>query len=39
MWLKDDYFPLLYSRGKVEEATRQRTQLQPAGTAMHIISN
>jgi penicillin amidase len=30
MWLKGDYFPLLYSRGKVLEATRQRIRLQPA---------
>ena len=29
MWLTGDYFPLLYSRSKVLEATRQRIVLQP----------
>jgi len=29
MWLQGDYFPLLYSRSKVLEATRQRIVLQP----------
>jgi len=29
MWLKGDYFPLLYSRAKVVESTRQRIRLQP----------
>ena len=29
MWLKGDYFPLLYSHSKVLQATRQRIRLQP----------
>ena len=30
MWLRGDYFPLLYSRKRVEAATVQRINLQPA---------
>ena len=30
MWLKGDYFPLLYSRAKVEAATVRRIELVPA---------
>jgi len=30
MWLNGEYFPLLYSRAKVEQAARQRIRLQPA---------
>ncbi len=30
LWLKGDYFPLLYSRPAVEAATETRIQLQPA---------
>ena len=30
MWLKGDYFPLLYTRAKVEAATVRRIELVPA---------
>ena len=30
MWLKGEYFPLLYSRAKVEAATVRRIELVPA---------
>jgi penicillin amidase len=30
MWLKGDYFPLLYSRDKVEASAQQRILLSPA---------
>jgi len=30
MWLKGDYFPLLYTRAKVEAAAMQRIELVPA---------
>ena len=30
MWLKGEYFPLLYSRKAVEAATEMRIDLQPA---------
>jgi penicillin amidase len=30
MWLNGEYFPLLYSRGKIEESAQQRILLRPA---------
>ncbi len=30
LWLKGEYFPLLYSRGRIEAATAQRFELLPA---------
>jgi penicillin G amidase len=30
LWLKGEYFPLLYSRGRIEAATTQRFELLPA---------
>ncbi len=29
LWLKGDYFPLLYTRGKIEKATEKRIELVP----------
>ena len=33
LWAEGRYFPLLYSRGKVEEAAKNRLRLEPAAIA------
>jgi penicillin amidase len=35
MWLKGEYFPLLYTRGAVEKATERRIFLKPADQPVH----